>query len=147
MPPDPARPRRRRRSPGEWALLAEALPTLALASIAIRILPFRTVATAAARVGRRAVAQDPERAMQARLAVQAWARRVPWRTVCFQQGLALHLMLRRRGIASVLNYGVRKKEGDELAAHVWVDVGSDTVIGGEESPQFARLARFPAEAA
>jgi hypothetical protein len=147
MPPETARPRRRRRSPGEWALLAEALPTLAAASLAIRILPFRTVAAAAARVGRGAVAQDPERVRQARLAVQAWARRVPWRAVCFQQGLALHLMLRRRGIASVLNYGVRKKEGDGLAAHVWVDVGSDTVIGGEEAPEFARLARFPAEAA
>jgi hypothetical protein len=72
---------------------------------------------------------------------------VPWKAVCFQQGLALHLMLRRRGIASVLNYGVGKKEDERLAAHVWVDVGSETVIGGEEAPRFARLARFPGEAA
>jgi hypothetical protein len=56
-------------------------------------------------------------------------------------------MLRRRGIASVLNYGVGRREEQRLAAHVWVDVDGETVIGGEEAPNYARLARFPSEAA
>ena len=81
-----------------------------------------------------------------RWAVQAWARHVPWRAVCFQQGLALHWMLRRRGVASVLLYGVAKRGGEGLAAHVWVDVDGATVIGGEEAPNFVCLARFPPEA-
>jgi hypothetical protein len=136
-----------RRPPAEYALLAEALAALTLASIAIKLLPFRKVAAAASAWGSQASRDDARSVRRARSAVLAWARRVPWRAVCFQRGLALHLMLRRRGIPSVLNYGVARKEGEGLAAHVWIDVGDETVIGGDEAPKFARVARFPAEAA
>ena len=44
----------------------------------------------------------------------------------------------------MLLYGARH-EGTGLAAHVWVDVDGETVIGGEEAPNFARLAQFPPE--
>lgn len=123
-------------------MLAEALAALALASLAIALLPFRRVAAAASATGRKSPRADPESVRRARSAVTGWSRRVPWRAVCFQKGLALHWMLRRRGIPSVLLYGARR-DGDGLAAHVWVDVDGETVIGGEESPNFACLARFP----
>ncbi|MEA3063964.1 MAG: hypothetical protein QOJ27_392, partial [Sphingomonadales bacterium] len=121
-----------RRSLSDWLLLAEALAALALASLAIALLPFRRVAAAASARGRREPRVDPETVRRVRGAVQGWARRVPWKAVCFQRGLALHWMLRRRGIRSVLLYGARRK-GDGLAAHVWVDVEGKTVIGGEEA--------------
>lgn len=127
-------------------MLAEALAALTLASLAIALLPFRRVAAAASARGRRSERTDRESVRRARSAVKGWSRRLPWRTVCFQQGLALHWMLRRRGIPSVLLYGARR-DGDGLAAHVWVDVDGETVIGGEEAPTFACLARFPPEAA
>ncbi|HEX8126833.1 MAG TPA: lasso peptide biosynthesis B2 protein [Allosphingosinicella sp.] len=127
-------------------MLAEALAALALASLAIAVLPFRRVAAAASARGRGPERSDPETVRRARSALIGWSRRVPWRTVCFQKGLALHWMLRRRGIRSVLLYGARR-DGDGLAAHVWVDVDGETVIGGDESPNFACLARFPPEAA
>ncbi len=128
-------------------LLAEALVTLALASAAIRLLPFRRVAALAGsgRLGSGRVRGDPGDIDAVRRAVLAWARRVPWRVVCFQQGLALHLMARRRGIATVLHYGVVQESGG-LAAHVWVSVDDAVVIGGEEAPRFTCLARFPAAA-
>jgi hypothetical protein len=131
-----------RRTLSDWLLLAEALAALALASLAIALLPFRRVAAAASAPGRQETRVDAETVRRVRGAVQAWSRRVPWKAVCFQRGLALHWMLRRRGIRSVLLYGVRH-QGDELAAHVWVDVDGETVIGGEEAPNFACLARFP----
>jgi hypothetical protein len=131
-----------RRSLSDWLLLAEALAALALASLAIALLPFRHVAAAASARGRQAPRVDPEMVRRVRGAVQGWARRVPWRAVCFQRGLALHWMLRRRGIRSVLLYGARR-QGDGLAAHVWVDVDGVTVIGGEEASDFSCLARFP----
>jgi Transglutaminase-like superfamily len=131
-----------RRTLSDWVLLAEALVALTLASLAIALLPFRTVAAAASVRGGRSPRADAEMVRRVRGAVQGWARRVPWRAVCFQRGLALHWMLRRRAIPSVLLYGVRQ-QGDELAAHVWVDVDGETVIGGEEAPSFACLARFP----
>jgi hypothetical protein len=140
------RPRRNRPSLADAPILAEALAALALASLAIALLPFRRVAAAASAPGRGPERADPETVRRARSAVTGWSRRVPWRAVCFQKGLAVHWMLRRRGIPSVLLYGVRNG-GDGLAAHVWVDVDDQTVIGGEEAANFTCLARFPPEAA
>ena len=135
----------RRHGPADYVLLGEAVAALARASVAIRLLPFKRVAAAAARETGAVSAADPAAVREACWAVEAAARRVPWRTVCFQKGLALHWMLRRRGVASVLHYGVGKAlEGDDIAAHVWVSVGGEIVIGGEEAPRFACVATFPA---
>lgn len=131
----------------DWAALAEALVALAIASAAIRILSFRRVGAWASGGRPRGGSADPAAVRRVRWAVEAWARRVPWRAVCFQRGLALHLMLRRRGIASVMRYGVAHLPEKGLNAHVWVDVGDETVIGGEEAPNFACVARFPPEPA
>ena len=137
----------RRHGPADYALLGEATGALAASAAAIRMLPFKRVAASAARAGagRTRPAGESELVRELVWAVEAAARRVPWRTVCFQKGLALHWMLRRRGIASLLHYGVGKAvEGEALAAHVWVSVGGEIVIGGEEAPRFACLATFPA---
>lgn len=133
--------------PADWATLAEALVALALASAAIRILSFRRVAAWASKGRLLSGSADAGTLRRVRWAVEAWARRVPWRAVCFQRGLALHLMLRRRGIPSVMRYGVAHLPEKGLNAHVWVDVGEETVIGGEEAANFACVARFPPEAA
>ncbi|MGZ8997830.1 MAG: lasso peptide biosynthesis B2 protein [Allosphingosinicella sp.] len=134
-----------RRAPLSWAdrlLLAEALLTLALASLAIRLLPFRKVIGAASAVDRRRVAADSvSKTRKVVWAVGAWARRVPWKAVCFQRGLAVHVMLRRRGIPSHLHYGVSQSDG--LKAHVWVSAAGRDVIGGAEAAGFACLATYP----
>lgn len=52
-------------------------------------------------------------------------------------------MLRRRGIASQLHYGVGKGEQGELAAHVWISVAGETVLGGEVAHNFRCLATYP----
>ena len=127
----------------ERLLLGEALAALALASLAIALLPFRAVAAAASR-GRARGEADAETVDAVRRAVEAWARRVPWRAVCFQRGLAVHWMLRRRGIGSLLHYGVRQGEDRKLAAHVWVSAGGRDAIGGKEAAGYACLATFPA---
>jgi hypothetical protein len=133
--------------PIDWAALAEAFVTLTLASAAIRLLSFRRVAAWASQGALRGRSDNAAVVRRVLWAVEAWGRRVPWRAVCFQRGLAVHLMLRRRGIASVLHYGVAHLPEKGLNAHVWVDVSGETVIGGEEAPNFACLARFPPEAA
>lgn len=125
-------------------VLAEALVVLSVASAAIKVLPFRrTAALMRGRMSRAGLDHEDQRRLvaQCRWAVEAWSDRVPWRAVCFQRGLALHLMLRRRGIPSVLHYGVAQSDG--LKAHVWVDVDAQTVLGSEEAPRFACLASFP----
>jgi hypothetical protein len=137
----------RRRAPlglRDHVLLAEALAALAVASLAIRLLPFRRIAAFAARAPRRPAHASVNPA-RLRWAVRAWARRVPWKAVCFQNALAMQAMLRRRGIASVLHYGIGREDG--LKAHVWLSVGGAIVIGGDEAPRFVEIAAFPASPA
>ena len=127
-------------------LLLEAILWLMIAGLAIAVLPFRHVGFLAARPIRR-----PELPRQARLnnvqrirwSIISTAARVPWRALCFQQGLAAQLMLRRRGISSVLYYGAAQDDRSGLYAHVWVRAGDIDVIDGNIASRFAVLAAFP----
>jgi len=67
------------------------------------------------------------------------ARRVPWRATCLVQALAGWLLLKRRGIVATIRFGVAKSEAG-LAAHAWLVVGSEIVLGGEAAPDFKALA-------
>lgn len=129
--------------PREWFLMAETLLLLAAASAMVRLLPFRRIVS---------LAQSPLRAPSGstadldrlRRAVEAWARRVPWRAVCIQCALALHLLLRRRGIGSELHYGIRNGADRPLSAHVWLSVDGVTLIGGEAAADHVPVATFGA---
>lgn len=137
----PSAPRRRPLGLADYVLLAETLATLALASLAIRLVPFREFTARVSRPSRRARRKTDMRRL--RWAVDAWGRRVPWKAACFQRGLALQAMLRRRGVPSVMHYGIAKEADDALKAHVWLSVDGDVVIGGEEAHRFACVATFP----
>jgi len=135
----------RRLGLAEHLLLAETLASLALASAAIKLVPFKTLTERVSRPPRRA--RRAADLKKLRWAVDAWGRRVPWKAVCFQRALALHAMLRRRGIPSVMHYGIGRENQDELKAHVWLSVDGETLIGGEEAPRYACVATFPPTAA
>ena len=124
-------------------LLAEALATLALASALIGVFSFRRIAAISARGRKGAPIAATATAREIEWAVAAWARRVPWRAVCFQQGLAAQLMLRRRGYAATLYYGARHDDTGKLVAHVWVRSGDVDVIGCEDVEAYGLLAVFP----
>jgi hypothetical protein len=129
-------------------LLLEAVVCLAIAAFAIAVLPFRHVGLLAARpIGphrpKLSRQQRLSKVQRIRWAVIAAAARVPWGAMCFQRGLATQLMLRRRGIPSVLYYGASQDDRSGLRAHVWVRYGDIDVIGGENAYRFAVLATFP----
>jgi hypothetical protein len=127
-------------------LLLEAILWLATAAIAIAVLPFRHVGLLAARPVRLQKLPEQGRSNnvpRVRWAIITTAERVPWRALCFQQGLAAQFMLRRRGIPSVLYYGVAQNDRNGLHAHVWVRDGDVDVIGGEIADRFAVLTTFP----
>jgi hypothetical protein len=132
----------------KWVLLAETLAMVAISAMAIRMLPFRWVIAIAARplVGREPCDQDTRLIADLRWAIDALAKRVPWRTVCFQKALALHFLLRRRHLPSLLHYGVRQTAGEGLSGHVWVSVRGASVIGDGVAGEFHCLATFPSEA-
>ncbi|MEG8013973.1 lasso peptide biosynthesis B2 protein [Sphingomonas sp. 22R3R2A-7] len=134
--------------------LAEAIVLLGLAAPLIRLVPFRTIAAAmstpigSARHDAAVIAATVERVAWA---IDRSAKRVPTRALCFERGLAAHLMLRRRGIDSTLVYGVAPggSDGSVLRAHVWVHVdsvevtGGGDLTGGDDLTGYAPLASFP----
>lgn len=124
-------------------VLAEALAAIASASIAIRFLRFERAVRLGSRGLGRARPDPGEICRETRWGVIAAASRVPWRAVCFQQGLALQWMLRRRGVDAVLHYGIGHDANADLAAHVWVEADRAIILGAEDAPGFTSVATFP----
>jgi hypothetical protein len=127
-------------------ILLEATLWLAVAALAINVLPFRQIGRLAARPTGRPEPPPQLRPREVKCigrAIIVCASRVPWRAACFQQGLAAQFMLRRRGVPSVLYYGAAPDKGRGLSAHVWVRDGDVDVVGGEIASCYAQLAAFP----
>lgn len=131
----------RRLSREKRRLLLSATVILTAASAAVAVLPFRK----AVRFG--SVPLGPRRVVsigECVWAVEAAARRLPWRTMCIEKGLAVQRMLRTGGVEAVLHYGARHHpDSGKLEAHVWVTADGRDVIGGEQAPDFARVATYP----
>lgn len=121
----------------------EAIIVVAAARLAVRFFPPAKIfawADRPPRKPRRFVADEPQWIAWAIDAVAAQ----PWmNALCLPRALAAHAMLRRRGIASRLCLGVARRNGS-LAAHAWVELGEQTIIGGAEAQAFNRLAAFGA---
>jgi hypothetical protein len=130
-----------RLSPEQGRLLARASVILSAASAVVALLPFRR----AIRFG--CVRPRPGNRMSVAdcvWAVEAAARRLPWRTMCIEQGLAAQRLLRASGTDAVLHYGARHDSRTcKLEAHVWVSVGGKVILGGGEAAEFAEIAVYP----
>lgn len=135
-----------RRPARDWLLLIEAVLTLSCASLAIRVLPFRRIT--------KLISSPPRHPPEGHLrlettisssiwAVEAAARRLPFKTVCFQKGLAIFWILNRRSIPARLHYGVAQNPDKGLRAHVWVSCEGRNIMGGESAADFACLATYP----
>jgi hypothetical protein len=130
-----------KRSRRDNALLVEAVAALLAAWAAVRFLPFRRAIVFGSRaLGSLAPAVDANAIGRSIVVAGKW---VPWRAVCFQQGLALQWMLRRRGFDARLHYGVGYAGSAELQAHVWVTVGDEIVIGAQQVPLVRCVASYP----
>lgn len=122
-------------------MLARSAALLTVASAAVAVLPFlRAIRLGAIPLGPcRDVAID-----DCVWAIEAAARRLPWRTVCIEKGIALQRLLRSSGVDAILHYGARHHpDSSTLEAHVWVTVKGEAVIGGKEAAGFVEVANFP----
>jgi len=125
----------RRLSGFERAVVLEAVITLPVVWLAVRLLGFRIC---------RAAFEEPARAARnsrfletdtlniakriARLEAVT-AANLFFRTSCLEQSLVLCRLLRRRGVNATLRIGARK-EADRFEAHAWVEVAGNVVDGG-----------------
>ena len=111
-------------------LIVEAAAWLFGVRLGLAALPFlvlrRTLLHLSDRFARRAVA--PQSAQRVAWAVTSAARHLPLSMTCLIESLAAHAMLRRRGMASELRFGVRRTP-PSLAAHAWVEHDGAVVVG------------------
>ncbi len=126
--------------PGRFLLFAEAAVALTVARLAIVLVPFRILAVPGEATGA-TVGGWSGRVLRVRHGLERVAPRLPFQCSCLVRALAGRWMLRRRGIASVLQVGVAKP-GAQVSAHAWLTVGEMVVCGGD-GEAFTPIARFP----
>jgi Transglutaminase-like superfamily len=140
--------RARRRSAAELRLLVEAVAWLGAARICVTLLPFRhTARLLGLRPGERPVGiavADPEPVARIAWAVTAGAARAPWSSTCMVRALAASVLLRRAGIARTLHLGVGgdARSVDGFAAHAWVAVGEQIVVGRTDERRYTAIASY-----
>lgn len=136
-------------------LMVEALFWLAVARVALLVLPFRRVAAhlgdplppaeGARRLAAEAIPPGGDAiAREIGWAVRRMAGYVPFRSVCLQQALAGKAMLRRRDIAAALHLGVVTgvAPGATMKAHAWLDAAGVKVTGWPFDEDYAEVACF-----
>src|SRR5471030_3546809 len=108
-------------SGAQFLLLVEAALFLALARLAILLIPFRRVVPWLERSP-----DSPQRDAvvigTVRQAVEIASRNVPWNAVCLPQAMACKAMLARRGQGSALHIGAARGGRDGLMAHAWLEI-------------------------
>lgn len=121
-----------------------AAAVLTLASVAVRLLPFRVLAKSAEWGGADGAPREVDWNSAKRMtrAVESASRRLPWRTVCIHEALALHWLLRWRAQPSLLHFGLSPGDG-QLSAHVWVSLDGKILIGEGSAASHVQVAIFP----
>ena len=128
------------------AYLREATLMLALARVAVRLLPPTRIFAWANRPQRRRKRFAADQARWVVWSIDTISAK-PWiKASCLVSALAAHAMLRRRGIASRLCLGVAADPG-AVAAHAWIEVGRDVIVGAAGAARFTPIAKFGAGAA
>lgn len=108
------------------ALLIRTIGLLAVARVALWVLPFRSA--------RRLVTRRPGGRLrpvtleQVRWAVDVGQRIIPDAT-CLPQALAAESLLTRGGHPLALRVGVRKSPDGRFDAHAWVESGGYVIVG------------------
>lgn len=128
----------KRKTAGDVLLAAEAALMLLAAKSGVRLLPLRILGRYQ---GPKVEARDVE-VDRICLALERAARRLPLGFVCYPRALAVHWMLRRRGIRSALHFGIRPPSAD-FAAHVWTSLGERILTGAEGAAGFVAVASYP----
>jgi Transglutaminase-like superfamily len=121
--------------------LREAAIMLLLARLAVRFMPPARLFAWAGRPARRVRRFAHDEAQWVAWAVDHVGTLGRMNGLCLPRALAAHAMLRRRGIASRLCLGVARS-GGAFAAHAWIEVGEERIIGGDEAAGCTRLAAF-----
>lgn len=124
--------------------LIEATIALALARLAVHLLPASRIVAWASRQPRRVDRFLPPAIVDAVCRAVEEIGAKPWmQALCLPRALAVQAMLRRRGVGSRVCVGAGRENG-VLAAHAWVelDYPLPVPVGSSGQQQFTRLVSF-----
>jgi hypothetical protein len=135
------------------ALLIEAATWLLLARLSLIFIPFPRLArylgafvsptdARAMQTSSTGSPEDIRVAEEISWAVTRAARHAPFRAVCLPQAMAARIMLRRRGVGSVLHFGAAKGLDKPLDTHAWLDAAGVEVTGYPVARTYAEIACF-----
>jgi hypothetical protein len=139
------------------ALIGEAVVWLLALRLALILVPFPRLARtlgafvppADPRVAAAGAATTGDAAQLAReisWAVRRGAAHAPFKAVCLPQAMAARIMLKRRGVGSVMRFGAAiasgRAPGQPLVAHAWLDAAGVKVTGYPAARGFAEIACF-----
>lgn len=129
--------------------LFEAIWTLTVTHLAIRLIPFRQIAPHLGSPGEAPVScrlsqKESWEARRVGWAVTATASCLPWDISCLAQSVAGKWMLQRRGFPSTLVLGADRIDNEEerIEAHAWLCCGNEIVIGEWRHECFKVLVAF-----
>jgi hypothetical protein len=116
--------------PFERRLFVDAMVTLVVLLVSLRVAPtrwvFRRVLARGGRAATRPNGLGPE---DVGLAVTRASRLVP-RATCLPQALTAMWLLGRRGHPATMRIGVKRGESGSFIAHAWVECSDRIVVGG-----------------
>lgn len=125
----------------------EAFFYLGMARFALLTIPFKRIAPYLGRQVEKDDVQESDSlpsdvARQTGWAVDVMSRRTPWESACLAQAIAGKIMLKRRGLTSLLYLGTRKDETGQFTAHAWLQSGNEILLGGGGYETFTILSAF-----
>lgn len=119
-----------RLNPGDRWLLLRAFVAVGSAWVAVRLLPASVVLRIVSEETPPLSPGQPQTAGRIGWAIAVAARCIPG-SKCLVQAIAGRNLLARYGFPSAIHIGVAKDSKNWLSAHAWVEVGGQTVIGGD----------------
>lgn len=118
---------------------------LVLARLLVRTVPLHRWRDTLGRVGasgaiERGGAEPSAAYREVARSVTVAAGKLPGDYVCLPRAMTVQWMLRRRGLASALVFGVAPQQSGEkpIALHAWVEGGGAIIIGDDPSTPYAR---------
>ena len=124
--------------------LREAFVMLALASMAVRLVPPARLLHWAGKPPKRSNRFAMDEVEWVAWAVEAIAVKGWFATTSFSRALATQSMLRRRGITSSLCIGIARS-GRSFAQQAWIEYGAGKVVGEMDGSGLIRMGQFGGE--
>ena len=115
-------------SKAEKALFFEALWSQYWCSFLLLVLPFRRIVKRYPNPETPGDTPDRSLLESIRMATARANVLAPWKNRCLVQSLAARRMLSRRGIPSILSFGVTLDDQKKVMAHAWIRVGDTEIV-------------------